>query len=146
MPIAPGVTVADPLLHDFTPDHDASAGFAEAVQSVASVVVQVSVTDWPWLMAVAEAAIVAVGAGAVTVTVTELLTLPPDPVAVTEYFTVPTAVVLGNEAHGLDASTLSRLDDRVTIPMAGDAESLNVAMAATVLCFEAARQRRARPS
>ena len=35
------------------------------------------------------------------------------------------------------------LDGTVTIPMAGAAESLNVAMAATVLCFEAARQRAA---
>ncbi len=52
----------------------------------------------------------------------------------------PCAVVLGNEAHGLadDAD----VDDWVTIPHAGRAESLNVAMAATVLCFEVARQRR----
>ena len=35
------------------------------------------------------------------------------------------------------------LDGHVTIPMAGSAESLNVAMAGTVLCFESARQRRA---
>jgi TrmH family RNA methyltransferase len=36
----------------------------------------------------------------------------------------------------------SRLDGTVTIPMVGATESLNVAMAATVVCFEAARQRR----
>jgi TrmH family RNA methyltransferase len=54
------------------------------------------------------------------------------------------ALVLGNEAHGLDAGTMALLDEQVTIPMAAGAESLNVAMAATVLCFEAARQRRAR--
>jgi len=35
----------------------------------------------------------------------------------------------------------AHLDGHVTIPMAGPAESLNVAMAATVLCFESARQR-----
>jgi len=58
----------------------------------------------------------------------------------------PTAVVLGNEAHGLDPEVTSRLDGTVSIPMAGATESLNVAMAATVLCFEAARQRRARGS
>ncbi|MFN8036054.1 MAG: RNA methyltransferase [Acidimicrobiia bacterium] len=52
------------------------------------------------------------------------------------------AVVLGNEARGL-ADTLP-LDDTITIPMVGDAESINVAMAATVLCFEFARQFRAR--
>jgi RNA methyltransferase, TrmH family len=57
--------------------------------------------------------------------------------------TAPTALVVGNEAHGLDPSTLARLDGVVTIPMAGRAESLNVGMATAVLCFEAARQRRA---
>jgi TrmH family RNA methyltransferase len=34
------------------------------------------------------------------------------------------------------------LDGTLTIPMPGRAESLNVAMTAAVLCFEAARQRR----
>lgn len=54
------------------------------------------------------------------------------------------ALVLGNEAHGLDPSVESRLDARLSIPMAGRAESLNVAMAATVLLFEMARVRRNR--
>jgi len=54
--------------------------------------------------------------------------------------TRPVAVVLGNEAHGLpDGLTL---DEPVTIPMAGSGESLNVGMAAAVVCFEVARQRR----
>jgi RNA methyltransferase, TrmH family len=53
----------------------------------------------------------------------------------------PTAVVLGNEAHGVPGELESRLDGRVCVPMYGPAESLNVAMAGTVLCFEAARQR-----
>jgi RNA methyltransferase, TrmH family len=49
------------------------------------------------------------------------------------------AVVLGNEAHGLadDAA----VDEWVRIEHRGRAESLNVAMAATVLLFEAARRR-----
>ena len=51
----------------------------------------------------------------------------------------PTAIVLGHEAHGLDADL--PLDELVTIPMHGG-ESLNVAMAGTVLLLEAARQRR----
>lgn len=59
--------------------------------------------------------------------------------------TVSTAFVMGNEANGLPVEVESLLDDRVTIPMAGDAESLNVGMAAAVLCFEAARQRRVTP-
>jgi TrmH family RNA methyltransferase len=54
----------------------------------------------------------------------------------------PCALVLGHEARGLDADL--PLDVRVTIPMhEGRAESLNVAMAGSVLCFEVARQRRA---
>ena len=51
-----------------------------------------------------------------------------------------TAVILGHETAGLSDLPL---DDRVTIPMLAG-ESLNVAMAGTVLLFEAARQRRAR--
>lgn len=54
----------------------------------------------------------------------------------------PTAFVLGNEGHGLPSALDDRLDDRITIPMAGAVESLNVSVAAAVLCFEAARQRR----
>jgi RNA methyltransferase, TrmH family len=56
--------------------------------------------------------------------------------------TAPVALVLGNEAHGLPADIDAVLDVRVTIPMAGRAESLNVGMAAAVMCFEVARQRR----
>ena len=55
--------------------------------------------------------------------------------------TGPVAIVLGNEAHGLPGGLV--LDGTVTIPMAGRGESLNVGMAAAVLCFEVARQRRA---
>jgi TrmH family RNA methyltransferase len=56
-------------------------------------------------------------------------------------FRVPTAVVLGNEAHGLSSDLDAHLDGRVTVPMHGRAESLNVAMAGSILCFESARQR-----
>ncbi|HEX2048689.1 MAG TPA: RNA methyltransferase [Acidimicrobiales bacterium] len=55
--------------------------------------------------------------------------------------TAPTALVLGNEAHGLPVPAGEALDGWLTIPMAGRTESLNVGMAAAVLCFEAARQR-----
>jgi RNA methyltransferase, TrmH family len=48
------------------------------------------------------------------------------------------ALVFGNEAHGLPDD--APIDEWVTIPHAGRAESLNVAMAATVLCFEVARR------
>jgi TrmH family RNA methyltransferase len=52
----------------------------------------------------------------------------------------PVALVLGNEAHGLPEDVGDAIDELVTIPMAGAAESLNVAMAGTVLLFEAARR------
>jgi len=52
------------------------------------------------------------------------------------------AVVVGNEAHGVPDD--APVDGWLTIPHAGAAESLNVAMAATVLAFEVARQRRHR--
>ena len=52
---------------------------------------------------------------------------------------LPTALVLGHETRGLDPTL--PLDARVTIPMQ-DGESLNVAMAGSVLLFEAARRRR----
>lgn len=58
----------------------------------------------------------------------------------------PVALVLGNEAHGLPPDAAAAVDQAVTIPMAGRAESLNVAMAGTILCFEALRQRRAAPT
>jgi TrmH family RNA methyltransferase len=50
------------------------------------------------------------------------------------------AIVVGNEAHGLDPTTA--VDRWVRIDMDGPTESLNVAMAATVVLFEALRQRR----
>lgn len=53
------------------------------------------------------------------------------------------ALVLGNEASGLDPAIVAETDARITIPMALDTESLNVAMTATVLVHEIARRRRA---
>ena len=52
----------------------------------------------------------------------------------------PVALVVGNEAQGIDDD--ASVDGWITIPHAGAAESLNVAMAATVIAFEVARQRR----
>lgn len=59
-------------------------------------------------------------------------------------FTGRVALVMGNEAAGLDAS--APIDAWVTIPHVGPVESLNVAMATTVLSFEIARQRKHRSS
>ncbi len=52
------------------------------------------------------------------------------------------AFVLGNEAHGLSEDIQNHVDGLLTIPMIGKSESLNAGVAASVLCFEAARQRR----
>ncbi len=60
-------------------------------------------------------------------------------------WTAPVALVLGNEAGGLDDDLVASLDLGVTIPMAGRSESLNVGVSAAVLCFEALRQRRTAP-
>lgn len=50
------------------------------------------------------------------------------------------AFVMGNEANGVTSSLLAAADKRVFIPMQGHAESLNVAMAAGIVMFEALRQ------
>ena len=52
----------------------------------------------------------------------------------------PVALVLGNEAHGLPAQVAADLDLIVRIPLAGRAESLNLAAAAAVLLYEASRR------
>lgn len=52
------------------------------------------------------------------------------------------ALILGNEAAGLDATAVAAADRTITIPLAGPTESLNVAAAGAILCFESLRQRR----
>jgi RNA methyltransferase, TrmH family len=52
----------------------------------------------------------------------------------------PVALVFGNEAHGLPAEVQRDLDLVVRVPLAGRAESLNLAAAAAVLLYETARQ------
>ncbi len=56
--------------------------------------------------------------------------------------TPPTALIMGNEAWGLSDEALSASHDKVGIPLSGSAESLNVAVACSLLLFEAVRQRR----
>lgn len=56
--------------------------------------------------------------------------------------TQPCALILGNEGSGIPQSILSRADARVTIPTPGPVESLNAAIAGSILLYEAARQRR----
>lgn len=49
------------------------------------------------------------------------------------------AFIMGGETEGLSRETLDLLDERVSIPMAAGVESLNVAVAAGLVCFHAAR-------
>jgi TrmH family RNA methyltransferase len=58
-------------------------------------------------------------------------------------WTQDAVLIIGGEAEGAGAEAESLATDRVTIPMGGPTESLNAAMAGTILLFEAARQRRA---
>ncbi len=51
------------------------------------------------------------------------------------------AVAVGAEKHGLTVAALRAADTRVRIPMAGRADSLNVATSAAVVLYEAVRQR-----
>jgi TrmH family RNA methyltransferase len=55
--------------------------------------------------------------------------------------TGPVAIILGGEGQGLDAPTLAVADATVRIPMRPGVESLNVAVAAALVAYEAARQR-----
>jgi TrmH family RNA methyltransferase len=51
------------------------------------------------------------------------------------------AVVVGGERYGVDPEWIAAADETVHIPMSGRADSLNVAVAAGIVLFEAARQR-----
>lgn len=53
-----------------------------------------------------------------------------------------TALVVGNEANGISQEVLDRLTAGIRIPMEGSLESLNAAVAAAIVMYEAARQRR----
>ncbi|MBO6576672.1 MAG: 23S rRNA (guanosine(2251)-2'-O)-methyltransferase RlmB [Rhodothermales bacterium] len=53
----------------------------------------------------------------------------------------PTALVMGSEGEGMRAGVAKACDYRVSIPMRGPAESLNVSVAAGILLFAAVRGR-----
>jgi tRNA G18 (ribose-2'-O)-methylase SpoU len=58
-------------------------------------------------------------------------------------WTIQTALIVGSEAHGAGKKGRQLATGRVTVPMEGNVESLNVGVAASVMLFEAARQRSA---
>jgi TrmH family RNA methyltransferase len=58
-------------------------------------------------------------------------------------WTLPAAIIISNEAHGLSEEARQIVGGGLlAIPMHGDTESLNAAIASAVILFEAARQRR----
>ena len=59
-----------------------------------------------------------------------------------EDYTGGTAFLIGNEGKGLTEEAAEAADCLIRIPMCGQVESLNAAMAAGILMYEAARQRR----
>lgn len=58
-------------------------------------------------------------------------------------YTVPVAIVMGNEEHGISDEVLRNCDELAAIPIAGHIGSLNVSVAAGVMMYEAVRQRNA---
>jgi TrmH family RNA methyltransferase len=58
----------------------------------------------------------------------------------------PSALWIGNEGAGLGPAELAACDARITLPMAAASESLNAAVAGSLLLYEAARQRAAQAS
>ncbi|MBM3152590.1 MAG: RNA methyltransferase [Chloroflexi bacterium] len=63
-------------------------------------------------------------------------------ISITEHdFTLPTVLLVGNETNGLSEAYQALADGMVAIPMTGYASSLNIACAASILLYEASRQR-----
>lgn len=75
----------------------------------------------------------------------DIRTVSADPAAESPYTLIdwnrPLALIVGPEASGLGPSEISATDEMCKIPMAGKVESLNVAVAAAIILYEAARQR-----
>ncbi len=56
-------------------------------------------------------------------------------------YTKPTAILMGQEKHGISAEALALADQDVIIPMVGMCQSLNVSVASALILYEAQRQR-----
>ncbi|MCJ7626181.1 MAG: RNA methyltransferase [Anaerolineaceae bacterium] len=54
----------------------------------------------------------------------------------------PTGLIIGSEAAGPGTEALNAADELISIPMPGKSESLNAAIAASILIFEVIRQRK----
>lgn len=75
----------------------------------------------------------------ITIFAAHLLGIPYD---TEDSFRKRCALLIGNEANGLSQQASENADILIKIPMAGKVESLNAAVAAAILMYEAARQRR----
>ncbi len=54
------------------------------------------------------------------------------------------AIIIGNEGNGVDRELLERADEKISIPMAGNTESLNAAVAGGILMYERIRRQNER--
>lgn len=71
-----------------------------------------------------------------------LAAVPSEAQPLSQYdLTGPSAIILGNEGSGIASEILLRADARLTIPCPGPVESLNAAIAGSILLYEASRQR-----
>jgi TrmH family RNA methyltransferase len=52
----------------------------------------------------------------------------------------PSILVMGNESHGLSQGIMAHINQTVSIPRLGKAESLNVALSTAILCDNIVRQ------
>ena len=57
-------------------------------------------------------------------------------------YTVPCAIIMGNELDGVNPATAEQADEHIVIPMMGMVESLNVSSACSIILSEAQRQRK----
>ncbi|CAN5600654.1 RNA methyltransferase [soil metagenome] len=68
-----------------------------------------------------------------------------DPGSNVKYYDIdmtgPVAIIVGSEAHGVSESSRNRANVQVSVPLEQDTESLNAAVAASIVLFEARRQR-----
>ncbi len=56
------------------------------------------------------------------------------------YYNSKSVFIFGNEANGISKSLIDTSDEKIFIPMCGRIQSLNVAIAATAICYELMRQ------
>ena len=109
---------------------------AKVVQATAGTLAGIAVHTYP-----AETAVTVVAGGApLTALVVSGGQAPED------LLPVPRWLVIGSEAHGLNAAWNAACRDRLTLPMPGPVESLNAAVAGAIACYCLARQRRLHPA